>query len=607
MKQLQFTFRTEDALDQELRKIRQWSKSNLYSSLLIQVYTEILDKEMIEHTIAKIRGQLPDALIVGCSSNGNIINGDFSGGSFAVVCTLFEYPSTKVDILQYPLSGDTQQTVVRQLREEVEHRPWVKAIEILITIRGMSMSALCDGLSELPEDIQVFGGGAFSGDLEKDEACVFSSVGGYDEKSIVFVLYGGEEFHLEATFMTGWKPLGLYLDVTAAKGEILQELNGRPAYETYYKYLHIKNDESFFYNTLEFPFLYHYQGIDIMRAPTASNPDGSLTMTADINQGVKARIAYGDPWTILDTAWQQGNQLLRFSPECILVFSCAARRTFWGNAEVGKETEPYQIVAPTSGFYTSGEFLRTNEHVNQHNVTQVIVAMREGEAKPHPEQEIKMANHSFEGKVSMINRMATFIRATTEELAEANVKLEDANSQLAEANRRLSELAITDALTGICNKAAYLDHIHELDDRIKAGEAVFSVAVFDLNGLKAINDNYGHECGDIAIKDTAKVLISVFGREKLYRIGGDEFIAVLNNKTQDETEHLFRLVELALIEENKTEKAYKTALSLSKGCSEYQAERDNGYRDVFRRADKAMYEDKAEYYRRHDRRRSREV
>ena len=408
MTQLQFTFRTEDALDRELRKIRQWNKSNLYSSLLIQVYTEILDKEMIEHTVAKIRDQLPEALVVGCSSNGNIINGDFSGGSFAVVCTLFEYPSTKVEILQYPLSGDTQLEVVQQLREEVANRPWVKAIEMLVTIRGMSVSALCDGLSDLPKDIQVFGGGAFSGDLEKDEACVFSNVGGYNEKSIIFVLYGGEEFYLETTFMTGWKPLGLYLDVTAAKGEILQELNGRPAYETYYKYLHIRNDESFFYNTLEFPFLYHYKGIDIMRAPTASNPDGSLTMTADINQGVKARIAYGDPWTILDTAWQQGNQLLRFSPECILVFSCAARRTFWGNAEVGKETEPYQIVAPTSGFYTSGEFLRTNEHVNQHNVTQVIVAMREGNAKPHPEQEIKMASHSFEGKVSMINRMTAF-------------------------------------------------------------------------------------------------------------------------------------------------------------------------------------------------------
>ena len=184
----------------------------------------------------------------------------------------------------------------------------------------------------------------------------------------------------------------------------------RPAYEIYYKYLHIRNDEFFFNNTLEFPFLYRHNGIDIMRAPVASNPDGSLTMTSDMSQDVQARIAYGDPWTILDSVWKEGNKILQFAPECIFVFSCAARRTFWGNNEVGKETEPYQRIAPTSGFYTSGEFLRTGDNVNQHNVTQVIAAMREGEPKELPEKELSMDERTFEGKVSMINRMATFIK-----------------------------------------------------------------------------------------------------------------------------------------------------------------------------------------------------
>ena len=369
----------------------------------------------------------------------------------------------------------------------------------------------------------------------------------------------------------------------------MKEQNGRPAYETYYKYLHIRNDENFFYNTLEFPFLYHYNGIDIMRAPIASNPDGSLTMTADISENVSARIAYGDPWTILDSAWQYGNELLQFSPECISVFSCAARRIFWGNAEVGKETEPYQIVAPTSGFYTSGEFLRTKGKVNQHNVTQVIVAMREGAPKPHPEQEIKMANHSFEGKVSMINRMATFIKATTEELAEAN--------------RRLSEISVTDALTGIGNKAAYFDRVKEIESKICAGLTEFSVAVFDLNGLKAINDSCGHECGDMAIVDTANLLIGVFGKENIYRFGGDEFIAVEENVSSDDMHALFARLDLCLIEENATETAYRTPLSISKGYTTFVPDIDTDYNKVFKRADEAMYRDKAEYYKTHDRRR----
>lgn len=599
MKQIQFAFKDANTLRDELQKLRQWYRSRLYSAMFIQIYTEILDKQKIERVCAQIKELLPEALIIGCSSNGNIMNGDFSGGTFVVSCSLFEYPSTRIEVFQYPLTLESQYQVIERLQEEIEKRPWVKGIEMLVTIRGMSMTALCDGLSRLPKGIQVFGGGAFSGDIEQNDACVFSSAGGYQERGVVFVLLGGEELHLESAFVTGWKPLGLYMDVTATEGHLLKELNHRAAYDTYYKYLHIKNDENFFFNTLEFPFLYHEHGIDIMRAPTASNPDGSLTMTADITEGVKTRIAYGDPWTILNAAWHEGNALLAFSPEAVMVFSCAARRTFWGNAEVGKETEPYQIVAPTSGFYTSGEFLRTNGFVNQHNVTQVIVAIREGEKKANPEREIVMSTHGFEGKVSMINRMATFIKATSEELAEANSRLAEANAKLAEVNQRLSEIAVTDALTGIGNKAAYFDRIREID----AGRKPFSVAVFDLNGLKGINDNYGHERGDIAIIDTAKILIEVFGKECMYRIGGDEFIAVVGGAAPEKMERYFSQLEARLEEVNRAERPYKSPLSISKGYSTFDPGMDTEYLDTFRRADEAMYRDKAEYYKTHDRRR----
>ena len=589
MKQIQFTFEDDKTLGEELRKIRQWVKSNLCSKVLIQIYTEILDRNRIEHVCETIGKMLPEALYAGCSSNGNIVNGDFSNGSIVVICTLFEYPSTQVELLQYQMLPGMQESVAEQLAAEVEKRPWVKAVELLAIIRGMSMTALCESLSRVRKGVQIFGGGAFCEDLEKDDACVFSKAEGYQEKGIVFILFGGDELHVESSYVTGWKPLGSFLNVTATDGCFLKELNDRPAFEIYYKYLHIHNDEHFFHNTLEFPFLYRQNGIDIMRAPVASNPDGSLTMTADISQNVKARIAYGDPWTILDSVWQEGNRILKFAPECISVFSCAARRTFWGNKEVRKETEPYQEVAPTSGFYTSGEFLRTGDFVNQHNVTQVIAAMREGEAKERPEKELSMAKRTFEGKISMINRMATFIKVTTEELEEAN--------------RKLSELAVVDGMTGVGNKTAYLEKMRSLDDQISRGRASFSVCVFDLNGLKEINDKYGHECGDMAICDAAEVLKAVFGKEHLYRIGGDEFIAILDGMKQSDTDRCFQDLEEKITLHNQSERPYKVPLAIAKGAAVFQSGEDTGYRDVFRRADNDMYQKKAAYYITHDRRR----
>lgn len=104
-----------------------------------------------------------------------------------------------------------------------------------------------------------------------------------------------------------------------------------------------------------------------------------------------------------------------------------------------------------------------------------------------------------------------------------------------------------------------------------------------------------------AIADAAKVLIDVFDRDRLYRIGGDEFIAVL--KGENDIFGLFDELDRAITEANKREKAYKTPLSMSKGYALFDQERDREYRDVAHRADDAMYEDKAEYYKKHDRRR----
>ncbi len=516
MKQIQFVYKDEGSFDEELRKVRQWSEGHLCSTLLFHIFTENRDRQKIEQVCRQIKDTLPEALFVGCSAFGSIYYGDFSKEAIVVSCTFFEYASSKVEILQYPLNPDNITEVAESLVKEVDKRNWVKGIELLATIRGMSMTGLCDGISNVKDGVEIFGGGALTDDINGNETCVFSGTGGYSEHGIVFILLGGEDMYMDVSFITGWKPLGTYLNVTAAEGSILKELNHKPAYETYYKYLHIENNEDFFLNTLEFPFFYHYHVIDIMRAPVSINPDVSLVMTSDMESGVKARIAYGDPWTILDATQDKASELLPFVPECIFIFSCAGRRTFWGDNEAGKETLAYQQVAPTSGFYTSGEFLRTGKNLNQHNVTQVIAALREGVPQPSDVKTIGKPHKGFRGRVSIINRMATFIKATTEEL-------EDLNHQL-------SRMATTDALTCLNNRGEIQRLITEEIAEIKAKDIY--LVMFDLDHFKKVNDIYGHGEGDRVLKTTAfivKTESEAYDEEIVSgRWGGEEFMIMLH-------------------------------------------------------------------------------
>ena len=524
MRQFQFTVDDQSSFLGEIKKIREWCENCECSGILFQVYTEMLDRARFEKIFQTIEREMPEAWYVGCSSNGNIVNGDFSGESIAVICTVFEHPSTQIEVLQYPLSQQTQKEVADRLISEVSLRPWVKAVEMLVTIRGMSMTGLCDDLKGVREDVAIFGGGAFSVDINEDTACVYSKTGGYAEKSIVFVLLGGDVFHIHTQFITGWKPLGKILEVTKAEGPILKELDYRPAYETYYRYLHIPNDKNFFNNTLEFPFLYQTHGIEILRAPIASNPDGSLTMTADMEMNVKARIAYGDPWTILESVRNSSEKIRQFGPEAIFVFSCAGRRTFWGNDTIGKETLPLQHIASTSGFYTSGEFVRTGGYVNQHNVTLVIAAMREGEAAKTVIG--SSTSQSESGKVSMISRLASFINATTEELTEAN--------------KRLEAMAVTDGLTGLYNRGEIQRRIVEtINDKNESG--IFLI-MLDVDDFKQINDTYGHEAGDRVLIRLSKFLYKYQknGCAVVGRWGGEEFMVMTTNST---TENAISLAE----------------------------------------------------------------
>ncbi|MCR5201498.1 MAG: diguanylate cyclase [Lachnospiraceae bacterium] len=578
MRQFQYKVENLNTFTKDISKLSQWCEGIVSSNIVFQIFTETIDEEEINNIVDIITNKFPYAKYMGCSTNGNICQGNFAGSKTCVICTIYEYQSTKIDILECSLTQENIKDVTDSIIDAVNERPWVKAIELLLTIRGVSMSDFCDNLSELRDGVAVFGGGAFAPDINSLDACVFSSSGTYSNHGIVYALIGGDDFFVDTMHITGWKPLGRNLLVTKAKNSILYELDHKPSYDVYYKYLNIGNDENFFTNTLEFPFFYEHNGLNILRAPTSSNPDGSLNMTADMDENVYARMAYGDPWTILDNVKKKAQRINTFNPEVIRVFSCAARRTFWGDKEVGKETLPFQAIASTSGFYTSGEFLRTDKSVNQHNVTLVVAALKEGESYNYNEFDFEVEDDIFSGKVSMINRLATFIEAATEELEEANKKLELA--------------AISDGLTKLLNRKEIQHRItHSIKKLNDDYDGNVSLIMMDIDDFKKVNDTYGHKEGDIVLIELSNMLRDVAEHEATCgmagRWGGEEFMLLLNDCNKDEATRIAEVIRQRFKDMN-FEKSGSHTISL--GVTEAIAGEDPDTTCI--RVDSALYDAK---------------
>ncbi|MBQ9277800.1 MAG: diguanylate cyclase [Lachnospiraceae bacterium] len=160
------------------------------------------------------------------------------------------------------------------------------------------------------------------------------------------------------------------------------------------------------------------------------------------------------------------------------------------------------------------------------------------------------------------------------------------------------EQAYTDSMTGVSNKTAYLEMVKNLNDKIGKGTASFATVVFDVNGLKKVNDNLGHEYGDMIICDTALIIKRVFDSAHIFRIGGDEFIAIMEGRYTDKYMlELFKQLDKELASFNANEKKYEMTLSFSRGSSVYRSGEDADYLTVFKRADEVMYANKGQYYR----------
>ena len=173
-------------------------------------------------------------------------------------------------------------------------------------------------------------------------------------------------------------------------------------------------------------------------------------------------------------------------------------------------------------------------------------------------------------------------------------RIQSMQSELRSQFAQVHEQAYMDGLTGTKNRAAYLESVMEIEMAAKDGVAAFSVAVFDLNGLKTINDNYGHESGDMAIKDASEVIKKVFGKRNVYRTGGDEFVAIIDTSDDNVILDLFARVERDLDLANMVSRPYKMPLSISKGYSIYR--QGDTFKDTFNRADMMMYSDKEAFY-----------
>jgi diguanylate cyclase (GGDEF)-like protein len=158
-----------------------------------------------------------------------------------------------------------------------------------------------------------------------------------------------------------------------------------------------------------------------------------------------------------------------------------------------------------------------------------------------------------------------------------------------------------DPLTGLPNRTRLIKDVNNI---IQSGSEPFVVMMFDLDGFKSVNDNYGHKAGDELLIEVARrcSLLAKATKSKIYRLAGDEFIFILGPSFK------FNPRAVAIYLQKQISSPYsdinpKIKISASIGSSVYPEEATN-YTELLQKADNAMYvskrQGKAQYTRYED-------
>lgn len=199
------------------------------------------------------------------------------------------------------------------------------------------------------------------------------------------------------------------------------------------------------------------------------------------------------------------------------------------------------------------------------------------------EASVKLSNGDYDVEIA---------HSSIREINMLSTTFENMILNLREHKNLQHHLAHRDSLTGLRNTTSYKGWVAEFDNKIKEGGISFGIAVLDINNLKEINDTYGHTFGNELIKTASRIICDTFKKSPVFRIGGDEFCVILQNRDLADIKALLERFN------SECEKTYidkdniRFPISIAKGFAEFDSDKDTKFSDVFERADSEMYRNK---------------
>ncbi len=522
-----------------------------YKNILVQIFSGIVDEKQSLELSSFVQELLPNAKIIGTTTCGEICNGHIFEESVTLSFSVFD--STLIRSNFYLL--DSTFKVENLLNDLIKSD--TKALIIFSDGLKSNAEKLLKDIYALRPDIIIAGGRA--GDNFIFEKTYVFDTKQCSEDGCVVASLSGDELLVNSDYILNWTPIGKDMIVTRAKGNILYELDGLPVCDVYRKYLGEDVIDNFPKSSMEFPLIIKKNHISVARDPLVLTDDDAIMYAGNFENGDIVRFSFGNIEDITDETHEYFDKFKKLPAESVFVYSCATRKSLMGD-KLEDEMSILQSLAPTSGFFTYGEYFHTSNIIELLNVSTTFLAISESTSVKN-----RILKVLPQRKYDVVKKVLThLIKVATEEL---------------------EHISTHDALTAIYNRTEYLKRVCLKVKGAQRYDEKFGLILIDVDYFKLVNDNYGHVVGDEVLKKLAQTLVSNIREDDLVaRWGGEEFIIIVNYATIEILEKLVQKLQKKIAEIDFTP---VPKLTVSFGLSVYIDGDSEEF--LFKRVDNALY------------------
>ena len=387
------------------------------SSLLIQVFSSYKEKSFILTLLNVLDMHLPQASIIGSTTDGEILNGEVSSGKVVLSFTQFQHTQIKVAYIEHKEMGFfSGKYLAEKLIEE--------DTQLIITFAdGLHTDgeAFLNGINTVNDHIPVVGGHA-GDNFNFIDTYVFVN-NHIVEKGAVAVSLNSSVLKVHSDYSYNWYPIGNELTITKAEGNRVYTIDNQSAVDIYSHYLGEDIGKGLPGIGIEFPLIANRNGLEVTRTVMTKEKDGSLVFAGALQTGEKVRIGFGRSIDIIDASYRIANKTAMKPSEAIFIYSCTARKHFMGK-EIEKEIKPFGKIAPVAGFFTYGEFFTSKTH-HLLNQTMTFVSLSETSMVKKditikiPEK-LDVSGASIDALTHLVNRASNEVLERTAKLRKSN-------------------------------------------------------------------------------------------------------------------------------------------------------------------------------------------